>query len=142
MSPRVAPLLLAALALLAPTVAGDATLARPLAAFAFDSEGGALVTWTPGPEPADSFRIYGVRDGARVPLADATATQTSAEVPTGFTAYAVTAMRDGAESAPVIAINGGATYCVTVDPRTIPPYYAIGDDCPKAARVGVKALLP
>ena len=142
MSPRVAPLLLAALALLAPTVAGDATLARPLAAFASESGAGALVTWIPGPERADFYRVYGLRDGALVPIPEATTTGTSAEVPSGFTAYGVTAVRDGAESAPVLAVRGGTGYCVYLDWTTIPPTYAIGNDCTRAARPRVALILP
>lgn len=136
MSPRVVPLVVA-LVLLLPTVASDATITRPIAAFAFESNGGAVVSWIPGPEPADFYRVYGVRGETLVPLVDVT--EMRAEVPLGFPAYGVTAVSGGVESTPAIAVLTGL--CVYVDWTVVPPAYAIGDCDDIPAKVGAKMSL-
>lgn len=124
MSLRLLPLPVAvAILLLAPAATANAVFARPLAALAFENEAGALLTWMPGPEPADVYHVYGLRDGALVLIPEATTTGTHAQVPSGFDAYGVTAVREGVESAPAFAVKAPAS-CVYVD--LDPPSVTIG----------------
>ena len=93
-------------ALLLPLVgAAEPAAYAPLAALAATVEGGAVVvSWVPGTEPADAYRVYGILgDGARVLLApNVTGYETS--VPGGYTGYAVSGVKLTVESDPIPAV--------------------------------------
>lgn len=141
MSPRMAlgvvALLLAATA---PPLAQGEPLdpVRPVAAVAVGMGPSAVVAWVPGPEAPDFFKIYGVRDETLAFLSIADGEATSATVEGGFPQYAVTAVRNGSESEPAIAVLGVGLVCVTVYPG-IPPGFGVDWSC--TAKVGAQVGL-
>lgn len=90
----------------------------------------ALVSWLPGIEPADSFRVYGGTGAGLVLLLDTAGTAApfslAALVPSGYDAYAVTGVRAGVESPPVF---GSATTC-SIYVETRPPGVGLEDCLP------------
>lgn len=125
------------LAVIVPSAArGDETVdpVRPIAATAVGLGSSALVAWVPGAEAPDFFRIYGVRDETLAFLSVADADAMSATVEGSFARYVVTAVRDGVESDPALAVVGFDLVCVTVEPG-IPPGIAVGSSCAEGAVV-------
>lgn len=114
-----------ALALVAPAVADSGpTPYSPTSVVGTELDPGTvLLQWAPGAEPADSFRVYGVEDGALTLLADTSGSDAprlmTITVPGGFQTYAVSGVRAGAESAPVLVTKTLAAGCVHV--QTGPP---------------------
>lgn len=127
------PRLLAALLALAllpalaePVHADGASPHAPSFVTAQDSGGLALVSWSPGEEAADFYRVYGLDGAALVPLDSADGF--SARVPGGYAGYAVAGVKVGAESPPVRA-------CIVIDPTgpaigLVPPCDALPLDVP------------
>lgn len=131
MSLRMAFLALVLLSLSLPGTAMAAPTvdpAQPLAAGAVLSETGIDLRWVPGVAPADYFEIYGVANGNMEPLGFATADQSSAQVPEGFSEYAVTAWHDGTESPAARAMADVSEPCLSVY-QGIPPTVAVGTSC-------------
>lgn len=108
---------------------------RPVAAVAVGLGSSALVSWVPGPEAPDFFKIYGVRNDTLAFLSVADPNATTATVEGGFPQYAVTAVRDGVESEAALAVLGVGLVCVRVEPG-IPPGIAVGSSC--AVKTGTR----
>lgn len=123
-------LVLLVLALLAPSASSESSGAyapRHVSVLAWDPSGSA-VSWIPGEEAADSFRVYGFTSGGtRELLLDTAETPTPlapfAVVQGGYLAYGVSGVAGGAETRVVLA---GPCYYV----QTNPPGIGEGD-CPK-----------
>lgn len=138
MSPRMVLLALALVALLVPTAIGDVGgPMRPLAALVDYSGEGLVVMWVPG-GPSDSFRVYGVLEGARTLLAVASGEESSALAPLGFQTYAVSAVRGGLESS-LTYVSVVDLPCVTVMPSPLPPAVSV-DTAQCAPKVKVRRL--
>lgn len=103
--------------------AADAPPPKPLAAFATPTATGVLVGWVSPTEGVDAYNVYGLDDDGGPVLLSSTSGDTSAEVPAGYSTYAVAAVRDGVESEPTIAIGGGP--CVAIH-SLIPPSATVG----------------
>lgn len=139
MFPR-AVLLLAALVLVPLHVGvGSAPGFAPSAVAALPVGGSVFISWVPGAEPADAFRVYGISEsGALALLAETARGDASgalAVVPAGFAGYAVSGVRGDVESGPVMAFIP----CVYV--QTEPPGVGEGD-CPDRVRFALKFFLP
>lgn len=109
-----------------PAAAEDANPAeawKPLAAVALASGSWATVSWTPGEEVGDAYHVYGILDDTMILLMTIEG-ELNAEVQSGFSSYAVTAVKSGLESPPQIAVLA-STICISVDPGT-PPRVAVG----------------
>lgn len=83
----------------------------------------ALVSWVPGPTPADEYRVYGANGGIPTLLAVVDGRPVEefvAAVDSGYTTYAVSGVRDGTESRLVFAgeIHGDCIM-VSYDPPAI-----------------------
>lgn len=112
--------------LLAPLVASQpAEPWAPLAVSAAAIQGaGAAVSWLPGSESADSYRVYGIgADGSKT-LLEENVTQLSAPVPTGFHAYAVSGVKLGVESDAVTAVESCIE--ISIQPPDVGLCYAGG----------------
>ena len=116
-----------ALAVLSATAASDTPDAHaPLrvAAEALDPAT-ALVEWSPGTEPADAYRVYGVNGATLTLLVDTSDLPAplalAAAVPAGYDTYAVSGVQANVESAPVLALPGAEAGClyITWDPPGI-----------------------
>lgn len=98
----------------------------PLAVFAGDatveSVSAAFVAWSSGETLADFYKVYGIRSSTKALLA--VATNFTAPVPAGYTAYGVSGVKNGIESELVLAIIVPCTY---LDPTPPPPNYYIGE---------------
>lgn len=138
MSSRMAALVLALVALLTPTAAGDVGgPMRPLAALVDNSGGGLVVMWVPG-GPSDSFRVYGVLGDTHTLLAVAPGKESSALVPLGFETYAVSAIWGGLEST-LTYVSVVDLPCVTVMPSPLPPTVSV-DTARCTPKVKVRSL--
>lgn len=87
------------------------------------------VSWQPGREVADSYRVYGLDEHGRTLLAEwlgSNLNDARLTVPAGFADYGVTGVHGESESALVMAteIGLGDRPCITIEPR-IPPGYWI-----------------
>lgn len=145
MSPRMAPLALVVALLLTPTALGvlpDPT--QPLAAVAFVSGSTTTVSWTPGPEGADTYRIYGLTAEGMAWLSDATPDETSVLVPVGYSGYAVTGIKNGQESeatrALIVRDLTDPPQCIGIEPG--PPPYIVTGNCKYRTAPRVKVLSP
>jgi hypothetical protein len=121
-------LLILALAV-SPVAAGESSEAyapRDVAVVTLDDVN-TLVAWTPGDVLADSYRVYGLEDYGTVLLMDTAESEISipfaVAVAAGFSAYAVSGVKDGIESAPTTGVEIG---CVTITFH--PP--GVGRNCP------------
>jgi len=93
-------------AILVPTQARAAEPFAPLVASAtLAPEAQVLVAWVPGESMADSFSVYGISPSGSLTLLRSGITDLSVMVPMGFTSYAVSGVRNGVESAPVVALG-------------------------------------
>lgn len=133
MSHRGLALALILAAFLAPLTASQAPAPyAPMAASVASIQGAAaVVSWVPGSEPADSYRVYGVASDGSKTLLDQNVTQLSAPVPAGFHAYAVSGVKLGIESEAITAFGS----CIEVSIQ--PP--AVGIACPTSSRGGIEA---
>lgn len=106
-------LLLIAL-VLTPTLASGAsrTLYEPTAVLPITFGDTTLVTWVPGPVPADKYHVYGLKGDMVIPLATATGTQV--EVPSDYDGYAVAGEHNA-------RVSPRATGLVCVDINVGPP---------------------
>lgn len=83
-----------------------------------------LISWVPGREMADSFRVYGIA-GSPVLLGEANGTDNPVEalsmtVPGGFQTYAVSGVKNGVESRLVFALgNDSEEDCIIVAPPDV-----------------------
>lgn len=115
------PALLAfVLALLVPLATSDGPAEHAPLGVAVEalSPTAALVEWSPGKEPADAFRVYGV-EGATLTLLVDTSTLPApvvlgVVVPAHYETYAVAGVRGGVESGPTFAFKGADLGCVYV----------------------------
>jgi hypothetical protein len=130
MSPR--NLLLTLALIVSPVAAGDGNESfspRDVAVVALD-DAQALVAWTPGEIPADSYRVYGIDANGPVLLVDSVSSLGAATLATvvtgGFPSYAVSGVKGGVESARTIGTGVG---CVTV---TLYPTPDVSTRCPPA----------
>lgn len=104
-------------------VTAEPAAAQPLAAVAvLAGADAALVTWVPGAELADTYRIYGklgetIELVAEVPGG---ATSFATIVDGGYDGYAVSAVVGSSETSTTNATWGGP-YCVRLDFSTVPP---------------------
>lgn len=113
MTPRTLPLLVL-LVLLAPgTVATETHTYAPLAVVAVRVGELTAVSWAPGEVPAEAYRVYGLTNGGATLLHETTGQDEvpAAKVPSGFAAYGVTGILDGAESPLVVSAGVGADSC-------------------------------
>lgn len=99
--------------------------AQPVAAVAITTGPSVIVTWIPGPEPADSFQVYGVTNGTLSPLTSAQPDQTSALLPADtpkFHEYAVTAWHDGIQTqatTTLLDLNDPCVAIYSIDPPEV-----------------------
>lgn len=97
-------LALLALVLLAPLVTGSAADPYAPARVMAEAAGtaAAIVEWTPGTEPADSYRVYGLQGSSLTLLVDTADTLAplvlAVTVPAGYSEYAVSGVKNGLES--------------------------------------------
>lgn len=85
---------------------GDPTASwTPTKAFAVASSSGVIVTWAPGPLPADHYVVYGLRDGSTVPIHYAEITETTVEAEGGFPQYGIVGFLNGAPSPLLVATS-------------------------------------
>lgn len=137
-------LALLALAFL-PMVAGEG--AAPYAPLGVAAEAvgstAAAVEWTPGVEPADSYRVYGYVGSTPFLLLDTSHLPTplvlAAIVPGGYEDYAVSGVRAGHESARIVALGGVVEPCIYVHfhPPGVTP-----EDCKTKADIALIRPLP
>lgn len=112
---------LAMLVLLAPLAAGEDSAAfAPVGVATAPIGTEVAVSWAPGTEPADSYRIYGVsREGAITLLLDTAETENpsslAAVVESGWNSYAVSGVSGGVESKLVYSLGSLDLGCVTVE---------------------------
>lgn len=113
---------LALVVLTLPSLAGasDASAAQPSTATVVGADGHGILAWTEGAEVADSYNVYGLTDSSRVLIGSFSADARSASVPAGFSAYGVSATKNGVET----AITPALGICVAIDPWT--PTITIG----------------
>ncbi|HEX2022950.1 MAG TPA: hypothetical protein VHH36_09550 [Candidatus Thermoplasmatota archaeon] len=102
----------------------------PTSAFAAPApDGGVLVSWTPGPEPADVYRVYGVSAGELVLLSEQPAASGSTVlIGVEFSSYGVSGVENGVESVVVPAVLIAPLLPCHVWIDTSPPGYFT--DCP------------
>lgn len=118
------PLVLTALLVLAASAEARepwAPLAVNAAATSVAFVGVVVVSWVPGAQLADEYKVYGV-SGTELVLV-ALAAGTSATVPPGYPGYAVSGVLDGVESE---AVNALTIPCATLD-LDPPPGVAAGN---------------
>lgn len=124
MSPRLGLVLLVSTMLFTPTSAiGEPT--KPVAAIAIASDPTAIVSWIPGIEAPDAYRVYGVQGESMSLLSSVAGDVLNTEVAGHFPAYAVTAVTDGIESAPTLTGSASSDGCLTI--RTDPPSVDVGN---------------
>ena len=115
--PRFSPaVLVLVLAVLPNVVTAAATPWAPTAAESFSTEAGTLVTWAPGTELADSYRVYGVTSSGATLLS--TTPSLSAIVAPGYESYVVTGVKDGVESSGTTVMWPFCTY-TSLDPPDV-----------------------
>ena len=137
------PRLAAALLLLAPlmsTVQAEEdpnALSQPVWVAAASLGDQVLVSWTPGIDAAEEYRVYGVIHGVLMHL-DTVHGEFSTTVAQGYSSYGVSAVKDGVESRPTFAamVTG---VCVTV--HDDPPGVAVGQ-CPFVGDFSLTLKLP
>lgn len=127
---------------LGPAIADDAGAAfAPASSIAGQLDvAGVLVSWKPGEELADAYRVYGLSGDIRTRLAEWSAENTgeaSVMVPNGYAEYGVVGIRGGVESPLVLStlvdLDDPPCLSVVID---VPPRYAIDClDSPVGARV-------
>lgn len=125
-------LALLAAALLVPLVTGEAP--TPYAPSSVKVQAveptSAVVEWVPGPEMAESYRVYGVEGATLTLLMDTSEglgpLSLAVVVPAAFSAYAVSGVVSGIESTRVFAEPGLGCIYVQTDP---PPPRIHEDGC-------------
>jgi hypothetical protein len=119
-------LVVAMIALVVPTGSGSPPdLSKPVAAAAFVEPAQAFLTWVPGPVMPDYYVIYGIVNGTFSNITTVPSDTIQASVASIYPSYAVTAVTNGIESAPTLAVMGEED-CIYVYP-TIPPSFSICD---------------
>lgn len=116
---RAVPLVV--LIVLVPAAAGeDSGGFAPLGVAAASAGAEVVVSWLPGAQPADSYRVYGLSEGGAVVLLLDTAETANpgvlaATVEAGWSSYAVSGVWSGAESRLVYSLSSVDLLCVTVE---------------------------
>lgn len=117
MSPRLSMIVVLGFVLAAPIAMGDSESASawaPTKVVAIASPSASIVTWVPGAVMADSYIVYGLRDGAPVPIQYVEVAETTAEVEGGFAQYGVVGVFNGVPSPMRVATTVGPPCIVIV----------------------------
>jgi hypothetical protein len=116
--------LLIVLAQATPVQAADAWGPSAVTAVSIRSDTGsaAIVAWTLGSVPADSYNVYGVNGSSMTLLI--TATELTATSAQGYSTYAVSGVKNGVESELVLA---SVVPCIYGELTPPPPGFVVGN---------------
>lgn len=118
-------LLVIASSVLTSSAAGDGSAHtwKPLAATTIVSDGEAFITWTPGEESADEYRVYGLV-GEVMHLLDVVTDATVTQVPATYSQYAITGVKHELESEPTLSLTA-PNLCIWIE-QGPPPSVSAG----------------